>query len=348
MKKILHITFILASIFSFSQDQEIIKDRGNLSNPKGNIYKSLEVIDQREDKKIGELPFGDNKEIKEIVFPTTVNNFLSQWYADSNHKGGKYELILVLKHLKTYLGETNGKQTEGEIEFSAQTFLKDGDQYKFLYKKDTIYSFGSKNISDVMVKNIPVVFAMFLKKTYTLKPKEFPVSIDALTDYESYVRNNSEAYKNEQLKDGIYLNHTAFMNQTPEPGNYVLEKNEKGAVLRAIKEENGKKNKVSANEMFAYVENGKAYKKTYSGFLELNKNDKGFYLISNRGYLLPAQNSSVFLSVGGGTNAGMYGGVAVGLVGILERGIRQNKMKKEEKFPIYIDTLTGEYDFSEE
>ncbi|GAA4164203.1 hypothetical protein GCM10022217_34410 [Chryseobacterium ginsenosidimutans] len=347
MKKIFQITFILTSIICFSQNQEIIKERGNLSNPKGNIYKSLEVIDQREDKKIGEMTFGDAKEMKEVVFPTTVNNFLSQWYTDSNHKGGKNEMVLVLKHLKTYIGETVGKETEGEIEFSAQTFLKEGDTYKFLYKKDTVYSFRSKNISDVMMKNIPVVFAMFLKKTYTLKPKENAVTIDALTDYESYVRNNSEAYKNQALKDGVYLNHNAFMNQTPEQGNYVLEKNGKGAVLRAIKEENGKKDKISTNEMFAYVENGKAYRKTYSGFLELNKNDKGFYLISNRGYLLPAQNSTVFVNVGG-TNGGMYGGVAVGLVGILERGLRQNKMKKEEKFPIYIDPLTGEYDFSEE
>lgn len=347
MKKILQITLIFVSIISFAQAQEIIKERGNLSNPKGNIYKSLKVIDQRENKKIGEMPFGDAREMREIVFSTTVNNFLSQWYTESNHKGGKFEMVLVLKKLKTYLGETTGKETEGDIEFSAQTFLKEGDNYKFLYKKDTVYSFRSKNISDIMVKNIPVVFAMFMKKTYTLKPKENPVTIDALTDYESYVKANSEAYQNEKLKDGIYLNHTSFMNQTPEQGNYVFEKNDKGAVLRAIKEENGKKDKISANEIFIYVENGKAYKKTYSGFLELNKNDKGFYLMSNRGYILPVQNSAVFLSVGAG-QGGVYGGLAVGLVGIFERGFRQNKARKSETFAIYIDPQTGEYDFSEE
>ena len=347
MKKILQIILIFVSVISFAQAQEIIKARGNLSNPKGNIYKSLEVIDQREDKKIGEMPFGDAKEMKEIVFPTTVNDFLSQWYTDSNHKGGKREMVLVLKRLKTSIGETVGKETEGDVEFSAQTFLKEGDNYKFLYKKDTVYSFKSKNISDVIVKNIPVIFAMFMKKTYTMKPIENSVMIDALTDYESYVKTNSGAYKNAQLKDGIYLNHTSFMNQIPEPGNYVFEKNDKGTVLRAVKEENGKKDKISANEMFAYVENGKAYKKTYSGFLELNKNERGFYLISNRGYILPVQHSAVFVSVGG-ANGGMYGGVAVGLVGIFERGFRQNKARKGETFAIYIDPLTGEYDFSDE
>ncbi|AZA52704.1 hypothetical protein [Chryseobacterium sp. G0201] len=347
MKKILQFTLIFISILSFSQGQEIIKERGNLSNPKGNIYKSLEVIDQREDKKIGEMPFGDNKEMKEIVFPTTINNFLSQWYTDSNHKGGKHEMVLVLKSLKTTLGETVGKETEADVDFSAQTFLKEADNYRFLYKKDTVYSFKSKNISDVVVKNIPVIIAMFMKKTYTMKPVENSVNLDALTDYDSYVKNNSEAYKNEQLKDGIYLNHTSFFNQTPEQGNYILEKNSRGEVVRAIKDENGKKDKISANEMFIYVENGKAYKKTYSGFLDLNKNEKGFYLISNRGFILPVRNSAVFLSVGG-SSGGMYGGIAVGLVSVFERGFRQNKMKKDEKTEIYIDPLTGEYDFSNE
>ncbi len=345
MKKIFQIIFIFLSAISFAQGPEVIKERGNLSNPKGNIYKSLEVIDQREDQKIGEMPFGDQKEMKEIVFPSSVSNFLSQWYTDSNHKGGKHEMVLVLKRLKTSMGETVGKETEADIDFSAQTFLKQGENYRFLYKKDTVFSFKDKNISDAVVKNIPVIMAMFMKKTYTMKPCENEVTAEALSDYETYVKNNSEAYKNSQLRDGIYINHTSFLNQTPEPG-YVPEKNEKGQVIKAIKEENGKKDKISANEIFAYVENGKAYKKTYSGFLELNKNENGFYIVSNRGFILPARNSSVFVSVGG-AQGGMYGGIAVGLVGLFERSLRQNKNKKDEMTEIYIDPLTGEYDFSD-
>lgn len=348
MYKIIQLTSIFAFTILFSQNLEMIKERGNLSNPKGNTYKSLEVIDQRTDQKIGELPFGDNREMREISFPSTVGDFLGKWYADSNHKGGKQEMVLVLKHLKTYLGETEGKETEGDIEFSAQAFLKEGDQYKFLYKKDTVYTFRSKNISEVMMKNIPVVFAMFLKKTYSVKPGEKTVALDALTDYEAYVRSHSPAYKNNQLQDGIYLTHEAFMDQTPEPGKYILEKNAKGSVTKAVKEENGKKNRIPAGGMYAYIENGKPYKQTYSGFQELNKNEKGFYLISNWGYLVPAQNSSLFISVGGAANGGIYGGLAVGLVGLFEKSMRQGRMKKEDRFPVYIDPLTGEYDFSEE
>lgn len=46
MRKINQIIFILFSIVSFAQNEEIIKEHGNLSNPKGNIYKSqLELVE---------------------------------------------------------------------------------------------------------------------------------------------------------------------------------------------------------------------------------------------------------------------------------------------------------------
>ncbi|AYN00817.1 hypothetical protein [Chryseobacterium sp. 3008163] len=343
MKKIIRIIFILFSVICFAQGEEIIKERGNLSNPKGNIYKSLEVIDQREDKKIGEMPFGDDKKVREIVFPVTANAFLSKWYTDSNHKGGKHELILVLKKLKTTIGETSSKETEADVEFSAQTFLKEGDRYSFLYKKDTVYSFKSKNISDVVVKNIPVVFAMFMKKTFTKKADDKFVTSDALADYESYVKSNSEAYTSSQLKDGIYLDHQSFLHQAPLQGKYIFERNGKGDVTKAIKDENGKKDKISAHEMFAYIENGKIYKHTFSGFMEVFKNEKGFYLMSNRGNILPVKPSSFSVGVGG-----VYNGIAIGLVSVIDRSIIQNKMKRDEIMEIYIDPLTGEYDFSDE
>lgn len=343
MKKTILLILFFFSVTAFAQGEEALKERGNLSNPKGNIYKSLEVLDHRQDKTIGLMNFGEEQKTKEIVFPVSANDFLSKWYTESNHKGGKYELVLVLKKLKATVGENLGKETEADLQFSAQTFLKEGDRYSFLYKKDTIYSFKSKNISDVVVKNIPIVFAMFMKKTYTKKADENFVTAAALPDYESYVKNNSEVYKSGQLKDGIYLDHQSFLHQTPLNGKYIFERNSKGEVTKATKEENGKKDKISAHEMFAYIENGKIYKHTLSGFLEVNKNEKGFYLVSNRGHVLPA-NPSSFAVVGGG----MYSGLAVGLANVIDRSIRQNKLKRDEMVEIYLDPVTGEYDFPDE
>ncbi|WP_131329538.1 hypothetical protein [Chryseobacterium piperi] len=337
MKRLLQVVCTFIAITSFGQGKEPIKFKGNIWNSGKETYKTLTVIDQREDKHIGILPFGNKKEMKEVVFLTTPGNDLKNWYTRDNNEGGKNELVLVLKKLKLSVGETVGKNTEGSIDFSAQTFSKDGSQYHFLYKKDTVLTLSHKDVSELMVKNVSAVFASLLTKTHFAKPTESAVSIDELSDYESYVKNSYEAYKNDSLKDGIYLDHASFFNQTPEPGNYILEKNDKGEVTKAVKEENGKKNKISTYKMFAYVENGKAYKKTFSGFLDLNKNEKGFYVMSNRGYLFPAPSSS---------SLGMFGLIG-GVADAIQQGAKQSKMKRGDKTEIYIDSLTGEYDFQE-
>jgi hypothetical protein len=102
------------------------------------------------------------------------------------------------------------ENTEGKMDFSAQTFLKDGDQYHFLYKKDTVFSFSNKEVSEFMVKNIPAIYSIFIKKSYEIKPTEKSVSFDDLRDYETFAKSNYEVFKGNQLKDGIYLDHQSF------------------------------------------------------------------------------------------------------------------------------------------
>jgi hypothetical protein len=338
MKKIFQIVLCFTAILSFSQAKEAIKFRGNITRFDDITYKGFKVLDQREDRSIGTIPFGENKEMKEVVFPTTPENDFRVWYDRGNSLSGKNELVLILKRLKLSTGETDGKKTHGKMDFSAQLFQKEGDQYKFLYKKDTAFAFYDKEVSELMVKNIPTVFSVFIKKAYTLEPIQNAVTLNDLSDYESYTKNNYQALKNEQLKDGVYLDFTSFFNQIPAEGNYVLEKNDKGEVTKAIKTENGKKDRIAAYKMFAYVENGKAYKKTMSGFIEMNKNDNGFYIVANRGLIFPAQYSSTY---------GMFGLIGA-VAGTIDQAAKQKKMKNEGKEEIYIDSLTGEYDFQDE
>nr|WP_315033312.1 hypothetical protein [uncultured Chryseobacterium sp.] len=339
MRKLLQVIFTCIAVISFSQAKEVIKLKGNIMNYSDYSYKAIRVMDQREDKQIGTLPFGDQKEMREVVFPSTPGIDFNAWFAKGNNvESGKAELVLILKKLKLSVGVSNEKTTGGTIDFSAQTFAKLGDKYQFIYKKDTVFTFNHKEVSEQMVKNIPVIYAALIKKSYVTDPSEKKVSETEIKDYDLYVKSNSTALKDDQLKDGIYLNHNSFFDQTPEPGNYTLETNSKGEVTKAVKEENGKKTKISSYKMFVYVDKGKAYKQTFSGFLELKKDEQGFYITANRGYLFPAQSNSTL---------GMFGLIG-GIAGAIEQGERQKKMKKQDLEKIYIDPLTGEYDFSDE
>lgn len=337
MKKVFQVVFSFMAILSFSQATEAIKFRGNITRFDDVTYKGFKVLDQRQDKSIGSIPFGESKEMKEVVFPTTPSNDFQAWFDRGNSLTGKNELLLILKRLKLSTGESDGKKTNGKMDFSAQLFQKEGDKYRFLYKKDTVFAFQDKEVSELMVKNIPTIFSIFIKKAYTLEPSQKAVTFNDLADYETYIKNNYEAFKNEKLKDGIYLDFTSFFNQSPVQGNYVLERNDKGEVTKAIKIENGKKDKIPAYKMFAYVENGKAYRKTMSGFIEINKNENGFYIIANRGHIFPAQYNSTY---------GMFGLIGA-VAGSIDQAAKQKKMKNEDKEEIYIDSLTGEYDFSD-
>lgn len=334
MQKLFQFIFILITIISYSQEKEVVKFRGNLSNYNNNHCKSLTVIDKREDPQIGILPFGENQEMREVVFPTTISNDLEQRYKSGINEGGSYELILVLKKLKLKSGKSDGKETVGSVEFSGQTFLKNGNNYQFIHKKDTILYFKDKKISEVLVKNISTVFEYLFSKTYNKKPLEFDMKLNDINDYEFYIKSQYSIFNSQTLKDGIYLDYISFFKQAPVTGNFVLERNKKGEVTKAII--NGK-DKISPYDMFAYVENGKPFKQTFSGFMELSRNEKGFYLISNKWYLFPQESNNSY---------GMYGLIGA-TVGIIVENSKQKKFKKDQKQEVYIDWLTGDYNFQD-
>ena len=211
--------------------------------------------------------------------------------------------------------------------------MKKGEKYQFIYKKDTVMYFKEKKISETLVKNISTAFEYLFSKNYKKKPTGPEVTLQDITNYDSYIRNYYPIFKESVLKDGIYLDHNSFLNQKPEEGNFVLERNKKGEVTKAVK--NGK-DKIPAYNMFAYIEDGKAYRYTFSGFMELNRNDKGFYLTTNRGHLFPQSSNNIY-------GLGLAGAAA----GIIDENLKQKNSKKNEKENVYIDWLTGEFDFED-
>ena len=332
MKKLLQVVMTCVMIISFAQNKEFIKLKGDIPNNGEGDYNSLIVIDKREDKTIGILPFEDNKEMKEVSFQNSAAEDLTNWYRKSNLKGGKQELVLVLNELRLSVKETNERRNIGTMTFSVQSFVKEGDKYQFLYKKDTIFMFSHRDVADIMVKNLHHIFSLYFDKTYKSKPVNYDLTISEISDYQNYV-NNYPAFKNEVLKEGIYLDYNSFFRQTPEE-NYTLERFEDGKLDRAIKIENGKKKRIPSHKIFIYVENGKAFKNTFSGFHEVNKNDKGFYLFIKPDMLYPSDYN---------INFGMMFGLVGGIIDAIM--FNPNKIDMKTVREVYIDPMTGNYDF---
>ncbi len=112
MKKLFQAFFFLLAVLLFSQAKEVIKFKGNITRFDDITYKDFKVLDQRQDQSIGVLPFGESKEMKEVIFPTTPENDFKVWYDKGNSLSGQNELLLILKRLKLSTGESDGKKTQ--------------------------------------------------------------------------------------------------------------------------------------------------------------------------------------------------------------------------------------------
>ncbi len=97
---------------------------------------------------------------------------------------------------------------------------------------------------------------------------------------------------------------------------------------------------VFGEEIFGYVENGKAYRLTPVGFLEMEKDDKGYYVVSSRLELFPPQNNN------GAMVGAMMGGMVGALIGAAVDSSGSNRRNSNAELSnIYTDPLTGEYTF---
>lgn len=61
------------------------------------------------------MPFGDNKEMKEVSCQNSAEDDLSNWCRKSNLKGGRQDLVVVFNDLKLSVKETGDKRNIGKI-----------------------------------------------------------------------------------------------------------------------------------------------------------------------------------------------------------------------------------------
>jgi len=85
--------------------------------------------------------------------------------------------------------------------------------------------------------------------------------------------------------------------------------------------------------LFGYVENGTAFRLTPVGFLEMKKDEKGFFVISSKNALSTQVSEGM---IAGSLIGGVVGGAVAGAID--SKDSQYSKMQK-----IYIDSLTGAY-----
>lgn len=334
MKKI--ILFLMFSCFLTAQKTEYIKLNQSIKD-KFSRVKSLTLIDNRTEKDLGAVTY--KKENVQLKFENEdLKKYVEDWFANDNKtKGNNNDIVLLLEEIRIDDFKNTGL-ANAKVKISS--FINRNGKYYFINRYNSTVGFNSKltpNIPRVISVAIETIFSTLIKDSYSHIALSTPIAESDLHNYEEIVGKNIKYLTVPELTNGVYKDFRSFSLQKPEEGCYV-DKNKKGKVI-------GIKNRedllLSAEYVFGYVEDGKAYRLTPVGFLEMQKDDKGYYVVSSRLELFPPQNVNNGVMIGV-----MMGGIVGGMIGAALDSGKAARDKPENLSNIYIDPLTGEYIFT--
>ncbi len=334
MKKRIVFLFLSVSVWVSAQTTELIRLNQNIKD-KSSRTKTLTVIDNRADKNIGTLTYKD--ETVDLKFPgNDLKSDIETWFANDNKAGGTNDIVLLVEEIKV----SEFKKTQlAKAKVKISSFINRNGRYYFINRYNNTLDFNPKitpNVPRSISMALSTILSSLIKDSYSHIAFSTPIAEADLINYEAIVGKNIKYLNVPELTAGVYTDFRSFYLQAPKEG-YYADKNKKGKVI-------GIKNRedllISSEEIFGYVEDGKAFRLTPVGFLEMLKDDKGYYVVSSRQELFPPQNN----------NAMMIGAMTGGMIGALI-GAAIDSSGSGKRNPntglsnIYIDPLTGEYSF---
>ena len=319
-----------------AQKIQLIQLTQNIKD-KDKSAKSLTIIDHRDQKNIGqvshqgqpfEIQFKDNQLEKSI----------EDWFVSDNKNTGNTDFVVLVEDLKAY-DEPKEKSTIGKLEVKLSSFVKKDNKYYFVHRISEKFSFQPKydtHIPRLTATKIAMVFSRFINDSYSIPSNDFAMNVIDLKNYEEINLKQLKSLNNATLSDGVYVDFKSFANQKPNK-EYLVYKNKKGFVIGFI---NSKELPIgNGTKFYGYVEKGIPYRQTQIGFLEMEKDEKGFYIISSKNELFPQGVSDNVLI--GSMIGGVVGGFVVAVI--------ESSKKRDPNAPgmgkVYLDSLTGAYIF---
>lgn len=317
-----------------AQKVKFIKLNQNIKD-KFSRTKSLTVIDNRKEKNLGTVTYkGEPVQIK--FTDEDVKNYIESWFAGDNKTRGNNDIALLLEEVTVNDFKETG-MVKAKVKVSS--FINRNGKYYFINRYNNTLDFNSKvmpNIPKAVASAVSAIFSVLINDSYSHIALSTPVPEAELSDYESIVSKDIKYLNAAGLTAGVYTDFRSFSLQKPQEGYYV-DKNKKGRVTGIKNRENLM---VSGEEIFGYVEEGKVYRLTPAGFLEMEKDGKGYYVVSSRLELFPPQNNN------GVMIGAMMGGMVGALIGAAVDSSGSNRRNSNADLSnVYIDPLTGEYAF---
>ncbi len=274
-----------------------------------------------------------------------IKRYIENRFARDNKDKGINDIVLMLEDLKIYNEQDEGQKLPyAKARLKISSFIKRNGRYYFINRFDNVIISDPKrtlSAPNYLALQISDIITEFIKTSYLSSVSGNFIPENEIHNYDNYLKKNYSAF-NSELKDGVYKSFRHFYYQEPDAG-YFADKDRKGNVT-GIKNTEGQY--ATLSEIYCYVDSGKAYRVTPSGFAEMHKDAKGFYIVSSRKKLLSNSNNSDGIVIGT---------IAAGGIGALLGGIIYSELNKGNvngfgyrsptEMNIYIDSLSGAYVF---
>lgn len=329
MKKTL--LFLVFSLYLSAQKTQFIYLSQNIKDQK-ELTKSLTFIDNRLDKEIGTI--NAKKGPVELKFDSDdVKYEVEQWFVgDNKNAKGNNDVVILLEELKIF---ENPENQSPLLKTKISGFLKRDDKYYFVSRYENVDGFDSKSTPRSVSTKIAYNIANLIKDTYTKFLIGLPIPESELYNYESFLLKNLKVFNTHPLNEGIYEDYKDFRDQKIKPGYHTV-KNKNNEIVKIM---NGQDSRVNNLDLFGFVEDGIPYKITPAGYLEIFRDEKGLFILSNRAELFPEHTND--LTVG----LMMGGGIVGAVIGVAIDSKSRKNRKNLGFYSIYIDSLTGDYVF---
>ncbi|WP_426476541.1 hypothetical protein ACP3T3_14520 [Chryseobacterium sp. CBSDS_008] len=329
----LKLLFFLFPLFISAQKNQLVELRKNIKD-KSHTAQSLTLLDRREDKFIGII--SHRKDPYEVKFEKDdLEKLFSDWFIEYNKERGNNEYFLILEYLKVKDVPTE-RSVMGHLDMQAATFLKKNNQFYFLKKNRISKDYQQKDhayITRAIAASISAELSNIIKDSYDTEELNIPISEVDMENYEKVISEQLPIYSLRAFTDGVYRDYKSFAEQKPDK-ELMVKKNKEG-VIKGVKRSDDYDN--LHKEVFAVVDNGIAYKKTPVNFIEIDKDNNGFFIVASEEELFPQNNT---MTIAGAVSFGIVGGI----IGAVIDGASSKARKQNATYSrVGIDRLTGEY-----
>jgi hypothetical protein len=272
------------------------------------------TIDNRQENQImGFVHTGITNQTKEVMHAGNLIDSLVPFFNGVNPDG---KLVVMLNEFNLWEYRDGGEV--GRFKLSLRIFKQVNDQFVEFMTHDSLYSVKGFDVTNKLLTSVSRNFCAVsdaAREEY-IRTKDsvlHPIySFKQLMVLDSLEKYDLPAFRDEQIREGIYANYQEFKANRPGDASEIESdaRNPKSVKIYRVAK-NDKRVRVKNEKIYAVCDGSKIFKSLSTGFYEMKRDGNDFYYVRPATVSTQANMGPV---IAGGILGGAIGGAIAGMV----------------------------------